>query len=375
MEILGLQLYPDKESIYAKVNPLKKEIKIVKSAKKPKIVASIPVKQTTFRIFNFSFNESQKIKKAIETALSIEFSDFNLIDYSYIKKDDKIFCIITKKEYIKKLKEEIPDITTLDSDIFSIIRVMNFNRLYSGEVLHFYDNYAFYLKVEESFPLEIRTLTIDEAIKLKNENTLLSGNIPETLEGKKLKNPVNNPQLNVAFGNVLKPVYQVGVDFLHKEISLTFNYTFVVSLLSVLLFLFINTGFLVKEFQLKKELKLLKNKEKEIYIKYFGDNVVVDPISQAKGKVANLDISTSKKEDVADFIDFIGNVRKKIPNLKIVSLTASTKKVSIKGYANSIEEVDKFKTYLKKKLPYVKIEESSKDASGKIRFKIKASTS
>ncbi|RMA93163.1 hypothetical protein [Hydrogenothermus marinus] len=369
MEILGIEIYPEKRKIYAKLNPLKKEIKIIKPSSKAKAIASIPTIKSTFRIFELDIKEKSKIKKAIETNISIEFPNFENLEYSYYQYKNKIFCVITKKEYIEQIKQKFNNLSSIDSDIFSIIRVLNFNNITSGEVIHFYKNEAFYLKIESNFPKEVKTITIEEAKNLATNDTFLSGYIPKNIKGKILNNSLNEPSLNIAFGNILKPAYEIGVDFLHRESKLSLKTLITFSILLILTFLFINIGLFIKDYQLKKELNLTKSKEKEIYLKYFGE-IPVDPLSQAKGKVKNLNKSKEHKKDVADILDFIGKTKKDINNLKIMNIKASFETISIKGYASSIEDITKFTENLKKKFSFVKIVESSKDADGKIRFKL-----
>ena len=372
MNILAVQI-TEKERIqlYAKVNPLKKQIEVVKSLKNPKVIVSIPVKDSTFRTFNFDFDDENKIKKAVETALKAELPDYKEIEWSYYKKNSQIFCVITKREIISKLKEEFSDIYSIDSDVFSLLRLLLYNEKDNADIIHIYNDYAVYIEIKEGFPNKVLSIPLEKANDILKENlkVMVSGFIPENIENPILNNPLKNPKLNIAFGNALKPVYRTGVDFLHKETFVNLKNLASLSLLVLMVFIFINIGLFVKAYTLKHEIKKVKNKEKIVYMKYFG-GTPVDPLAQAKGKVAALKESFTKKEDSADILNFIGRQKSKIPDIEVIYINISSNSAVIRGFADSIQTVDKFRRALNEKFTDVKIEESVKDANGKIRFRI-----
>ncbi len=373
MNILAIQLTEkEKVQLYAKVNPLKKQIEVVKSLKNPKVIVSIPVKESTFRIFNFDFDDERKIKKAVETALKVEFPNYNEIEWAaYYKENLQIFCVITKKELIYSLKEEHNNIYSIDSDVFSLIRLLLYNGEENAKLVHFYESYAVYLEVKQNFPQKVQSISLEDAedILKKDNNILVSGFIPENIENPVLNNPSKDPKLNIAFGNALKPIYRIGVDFLHKETFLNLKNIVSISILILTFFIFINIGLFVKAYTLKQEIKKVKNKEKIVYMKYFG-GTAVDPVAQAKGKVATLKESFTKKEDAAYILNFIGKQKLKVPKIEIIYINISSESVVIRGFADSIQTIDRFRRALNTKFSNVKIEESVKDANGKIRFRI-----
>ncbi|MCW4573362.1 hypothetical protein SAMN06264868_104102 [Venenivibrio stagnispumantis] len=368
MEILALQLEKE-EKIYAKINPLNKDIKISENLKNPKVVVSIPVNQTTFRYFKLDINDEIKLKKAVETSLKFDFPDFENIAFDFYKKNNDIFCVITKKEIVENIKTQYKSIFKIDSDIFAILRVLTHNNIKDADIIHFYPDYAVYIKVENSFPKFVRSLSINEAINSAKENNsiIVSGYIPRDINNPVLNNPLSDPRLNIAFGNLIAPLYDIGIDFLHQEDFFSFKKLSLITLSLVGVFIMINLSLFIKVLFLEKELKFIKNKEKIIYTKYFNEPAF-EPVNQARGKVAKFQEDSKNKENIADILEFIGS--KKSKTIDILFLDISQNQLSIKAVANTIEEVENFRKILNDKFSDVKIEESVKEPEGRIRFKI-----
>ncbi len=357
-----------KQELTGNVNILRKTVHITKENKKWTVYSYIPFKFSSYRIYQFPFSDKNKILKAVKTSLIMELKDISPYEIDFYQKENKVFCVITKKELIKQLLETHPDIELLDSDIFCLIRVAKHNGITSGVIYHFYEDFVLYIKFSDSFPVEVRTYPKTD-IPIE-KNALLSGKIPEQYKSEKvLNNPTGNPKLNVLFGLLLRPVYQEGIDFLKKE-NKGFLDVLVKSVISVLIVLFIiNVGLFIQKYFLNKQLLYVKNKEKEIFVKYFGSSKVIDPLSQAKGLVSTKNIHLQK--DGADILYHIAQSKRSVPSIKITKITVENGDFYIKGFADNIEEVDRFKTLLNKNFNHVNIEESKKDASGKIRFSIK----
>ncbi len=375
MNITGIDYRSDEELIvYAKVNPFKKKVNILeKEPKNSQRIISIPVYLSTFRVYQFPLKDKEKIKNLIKGQLQFDIpASFDEIDYSYyVHHDGRVFCVITKKEILNSIVEKYKQVNIIDSEVFSIIRLLNHIGLKDGEVIHFYKDQTVYLKITDNFPEDVRIISKNYHDYVK-EDTFLSGDIPQ--EFKNHKNILTfevDTKLNVAYGNVLRGIYSIGVDFLHKDqlnlVSIFFKFIFAV----ILAFLFIDVSLLISNTLLENQIKKVKNKQKEIYLKYFSPSgPVFDPLMQAKGLIANAKSSKSSKESLLTILDNIAQAKLKSGIEEIYRINVEEDSFSIQGVAKTLKDVEKFKNYLSRYYK-VSIEESVVNAEGKIRFKIK----
>ncbi len=356
------------QELTGNINILRKTIHITKEDKKGSVYSYIPFKFSSYRVYQFPFTDKGKVLKAVKTSLVMELKDISPYEIDFYQKENKVFCVITRKELIEQLLEAYPNLELLDSDIFCLIRLAKHNGIARGVIYHFYEDFVLYIKFSDSFPLEVRTYPKTDISVEKD--ALLSGKIPEQFKSERvLNNPTKDPQLNILFGLLLRPIYQEGIDFLKRE-NKGFLDILVKSVIFIVIVLFIiNIGLSVQKYFLNKQLLYVKNKEKEIFIKYFGSSKVIDPLSQAKGLVSVKDNYFQK--DGADILYHIAQSKRSIPSIKITKITVENTEFYIKGFADSIENIDRFKTILNRKFRQVSVEESKKDASGKIRFSIK----
>ncbi len=377
MIIRSIEYIKGEERIaYAEINPFKKEIKpIQKEPKEFKTIASLSALDTTFRIYTFPLKDKDKIKNLIEGQLQFDLPlPIEEIEYAYFIQDNKAFCVITRKEVIRDLKEKYGKVDEIDSDIFAIIRLFNLDIGNSGKVIHMYGEYGFYLEFENNFPTKVNVISEKEIEKYYDKSIFLSGKIPKNLIGtaKILKNPFNDPKFGVTTGIFLKPIFtDIGIDFLHKERS---DVTLKILISAIVLFfaiIFIDIGLFIQNIFLKKEIQEVKSAEKEIFIKYFSQTTpVFDPLNQAKGLVAAA--KTSKKDifDVINVLNDIGKAKKIAKIKEIYQISINPLEFSIKGIALNLKDIETFKNLLSSKYNVV-IEETVTNVEGEIRFSIK----
>ena len=201
------------------INPIKKDIKLITNSTDKKIsfeIYSIPSSKLTFRRYSFPTKKLEVLEKSLKTQLQLDLPiDINEVEYRYITKTGEdgydVFCVIAKKEDIKNF----PKKTIVDTDFFSLIRLAKFNGLSEGIIYHFTDENILKIRFKDYFPLEVRVL--DEVYQIE-ERAYLSGKIENfKFDNKILNNPTAEPINNVAFGLLLKPIYDIGIDFLKKD--------------------------------------------------------------------------------------------------------------------------------------------------------------
>ncbi len=377
MHIKGIDYKKDKQyELFAEVNVFKKKVKILeKEPKEAKIIVSIPFNMTTFRVYNFPVKDPEKIKNLVKGQLQFDIPiPLEELEYDFFLRDETAFCIITKKSVIEEIKEVYPKIDILDSEIFSIIRLMNFNGYNSGKVIHFYKDYIYYLEFEDNFPKLVHALSEKELSNYLDNNVFLSGEIPEDLKRKHkvLNNPTESPILNVAFGNVLRGIFdEIGIDFLHKEKADLTSYILKGLIYFIIALLFVNLGIYAKIYFLQQKIKEVQSKEKEIFIKYFSSSTpVFDPLTQAKGLVSSIENRKTQTLDALDILDDIGKAKMKTNIKELYKINIGISDFSIQGIAESLKDVENFKNELSKEYE-VTIEESVTNTEGKIRFSIK----
>lgn len=369
MIVKGIDLSLNVELV-AKIKPLKSEVYLIdKPSSIQKTIASFPAVKSTFRTYEFPFADKDKIQKAVETALKVDLPvSFESVSYDYTLKTQKdktiVFCVIAKKEDVQNLK----NVDILDSEVFAPLRITRFLNLKNITILHFSDGYIVEVFVEDGFIKKVRILKNIENIP---ENTLLSGDIPEKFENSpKLKIENILPKYNVAYGLLLRMLDDTGVDLLHKSNKDTF-----VKLLKGTFYLFLSVlvlsiaiGF--KVFVLKKQIKYVKEKEKEVFVKSFNySGTIFDPLEQAKSKLLMLKNKNNDKEDTIDVLNFIGTGLSKLNNVELFKITISQNRFIIKGVAKSIREIEMLKNFLSKKYN-AKIEETVNTPKGEVRFTI-----
>jgi hypothetical protein len=377
MNIKGIDYKKEKKyELVAEVNVFKKKVKILeKEPKETKVVVSVPFNLTTFRVYKFPVKDNDKIKNLVKGQLQFDIPiPLEELEYDFYLKDDTAFCVITKKSVIEEIKETYQKVDILDSEIFSIIRLMNFKGENSGKVIHFSSDYAYYLEFEDNFPKMVHALSDKDLDKFLSSDTFLSGEIPESLKEKHkiLNNPTKNPALNIAFGNILRGIFdETGIDFLHKEKADFTSYIVKGLIYFMIALFFINAGIYAKIFFLQEKIKEVKNKEKEIFIKYFSSSTpVFDPLTQAKGLVSSVENRKTQTIDALDILDDVGKAKMKTRIKELYKINIGISDFTIQGIAESLKDVENFKNELSKKYQVI-IEESVTNTEGKIRFSIK----
>ncbi len=376
MNITGIDYREDRDFIlYGKVNPFKKEVKLLeREPKNSSVVVSIPAYLSTFRVYKFPIKDREKIKNLVKGQLQFDIPiPFEEIDYAYyVYSDGRVFCVITKKSVISDITEKYKVVNVIDSEIFSLIRLLNHKGKREGKIVHFFGDKTVYLEVKDNFPENIRILKEQEAEDFISEDVLISGTIPDRF--KNYENIVSlgvEPDFNVAYGNLLKNIYSPGVDFLHKE---TFNLSALlvkVFLSIILIFLFIDTSLFLKVYYLQQEIKQVKNKQIEIFQKYFSSSSpVYDPLLQAKGLIEKAESSEEEEESLLEILERIAQAKAKSSIEEIYRINVQTNSFSVQGIAPSLKDVEKFKDELSKYYN-VTIEESVVTTEGKIRFRLK----
>ncbi len=378
MIIRSIEYINGKEEIaFAEVNPFKKEIKLLKKEpKEAKTIVSLSALDTTFRLYSFPIKDKEKIKNLIEGQLKFDLPvPIDQIEYAYFIKENQAFCVITKKEIIKALKEENGQIDEIDSDIFAIIRLFKLYHGNSGKVIHMYDEHnGFYLEFENTFPKKVNVISDKEMQNFYDDETYLSGQIPKQYieNAQILKNPFNDPKLSILSGILLKPIFtEIGIDFLHKERSDLTSKFLVSVLILVLSILFIDIGLTIQNLFLQKELNKVKAAEKEIFIKYFSQTTpVFDPLSQARGLVSSAKNQKKEKFDAISVLNDIGKAKKIAKIKEIYQINVNPLEFTIKGIAVNLKDIETFKNILSSKYN-VRIEETVTNVEGEIRFSIK----
>jgi hypothetical protein len=266
----------------------------------------------------------------------------------------------------------------LDTEILALLRLAKKNGITNGEILHFNKEYILTLKFEEFFPKEVRVLNKDT--KLENlENFYLSGFIPEKIlkeanKYKILNNETENPEFNVAYGSLLNPIDNLAVDFSFSKSS-----ELLIRSLKGLLYLFltvliINLAILIGIFLKEREIKKVKDAQKEVYIKYISQSgEVYDPLTQAKGLLKTVKSGGGNTGiDPIDLLAEIGMGKKKYKIIDLERIDIYEDGFIIQGEARSLSDIENFKNYLSKNYK-VTIDETNKKDNGNIKFILRGS--
>ncbi|WP_457639346.1 hypothetical protein [Persephonella sp.] len=371
MVIEGIDLSSGNK-VLAEVNPLKKSVSLLEKGRPSKKIYGLPVEKTLFRLYRFPTKNREKVHQALISHLKHDLPvSLDEVEFDYLFRTDgnhtEVFCVIAKKEDLKKLDRK----SSVDSEVFALIRLMKQKKISDFSVVHFAPAYRYLLKVKDGFPVFIKTLG-DEELKLYiNEDTYVSGFIPEGIKGEVLNNPTGKPENNVAFGLVLKALDDTGVDLLHSDTGGMLKHLLKGALYLLIAVVLINTALFAVYYFKNKELAVIKEKEKEIFIKYFGEGTpVYDPLLQAKGIVAGLKSSGMSQEDAVDLLNYIGKSKKDAGISEIYKISLSQGMFTIYGKASSIRQVEKFKNLLSEKFSTT-IEETVNTPAGDVRFIIK----
>jgi len=290
------------------------------------------------------------------------------IEYSYFERYEKnrteIFCVIVRKEDLQKIK----DGDIIDSEIFALLRLAKYNGLNNCEILHFSEGYSVYLKIKDQFIDQVRVFSQKPEI---DDNFYLSGNIPEDISSNRiLKNPTDDPSLNVAFGLLLRGVDDTGIDLLHRSEELYTEKILKGAVYLTLAVVLFNLALIFRLELLERQLRSIKEKEKELFVKGFNyTGEVFDPLEQAKGKIASLKASSVKKEDAVDILDFIGRSKRSAGISRIYRISITSERFVIQGIAYSIKDVERFKNGLNSKYE-ANIDETVSTPEGMVRFSI-----
>ena len=356
------------------INPIKKDVKIIQNIANKRVsleIYSIPSYKLTFRKYSFPTKKIEFLEKSLKTQLKLDLPvDIDEVEYRYITKPNKngydVFCVIAKKEDLKNF----PKKTIVDTDFFSLIRLAKFNGVSDGIIYHFTDKNVIKVRFKDSFPLEVRVF--NEIYQIE-ENAYLSGKIKGlNFKNRVLNNPTAEPINNVSFGLLLKPVYDIGVDFFKKN-DTDFIKNNLKSLLYLTLSLIILNFVFFINLQVKNyELKKIKEKEKEIFYKYWQTSgKIYSPLTQAKGILKNLKLKNRKKTDKLTLLNKLGRLVKYSGIESITRVYISDNRIVIEGFATNENQFKKFRKRLNRRFP-INEEENYIQQSGKLKFKIEA---
>ncbi|WP_457643799.1 hypothetical protein [Persephonella sp.] len=361
--------------ILADINPLKKSVSVIQKGKPVKKIYGFPVKKTLLRIYEFPFKNREKLHKAVISHLKYDLPvALDELEYSYITRAEgdttKIFCIAVRKSDLKGFDGK----SSVDSEIFALIRLLRFNGITDCTLIHFGPDYIFVMKIKDSFPQFVRTILKEEIEIYTEENTYLSGFIPDDYRSgdiNLLNNPTGDTKMNVAFGLVLRALDDFGVDLLHRDRGGLISVLLKGAVYLFIAFILLNGALFGVYYFKEKELKIVKEKEKEIFIKYFGDGTpVYDPLTQAKGLVSIKGKGSVSEEDAVDLLNEIGRAKKESGIKEIYKINISGTMFTVYGKADSITKVEKFKNLLSRKYTTT-IEETVNTPAGDIRFVVK----
>ena len=360
--------------LIADVNPIKKSIKIINSFGNGKTfleIYSIPSVKLTFRKYFFPVKKIDYLEKSLKTQLSLDLPiSLKDVEYRYVyKESDKgldVFCVIVRKEDLK----EYPKESIVDTEIFSLLRLAKFNGIDEGIIYHFTENYVLKIVFKENFPEEVRVL---EEVGLIEEDAYISGLIGDKFKNfKVLNNLTSDPTNNVAFGLAIKSFYNIGIDFLKKDDidfvkkSIKNFFYLAVSILIINLVFFISLQ--IKNYELKK----IKEKEKEIFFKYWQHSgKIYSPLTQAKGILKSIKRNKVIQKDATLTLESLGRMVKLSNINEIKKVYVSDNKIVIEGIADSNEDVEKLKKYFSRKFNLKN--EEIKSIDNKLKFRFEAS--
>ena len=381
MIVLAKDLGTGNELI-GEVNPLKKEIKLVEGKKPSKFIYGFPVNKSIFRKYIFPFKNREKINKAVKGNLQLDLPiPFEDVEYSFVYRERvedgkaEVFCVIVRKEDIQGFDKN----SSLDSEIFALMRLTKFQYIHNGVIVHFSKDYIYLISFRNNFPESVRVIREKdlEEKKLLDKNTVLfSGIIPDYIKEKVeknriLNNPTGRPEYNIPYGLLLKGIDEFGIDFIHKDEEEILSKLIKGIAYIAVSVLIVNVGLIINWSLKEKELKKIKSKEKEIYIKYFNaSEAVYDPVLQAEGLVSSFKHSEESLLDASDVLSQIGKAKDiaKIDEIYRVSIDGNI--FSIQGKAKSVTDVEKFKNALSVKFK-AEIDETVSTTDGKVRFSVK----
>ncbi|NPA13546.1 MAG: hypothetical protein GXO45_06135, partial [Aquificae bacterium] len=322
-----------------------------------------PVSKSLFRRYKLKVKDKKHIEKALHSKLKAELPlPLEKFRYRYIHRKDgdytDIFCVLIPEEELKGLKNKV-----VDSEVFALLRLFLHQGKREGSILHISQDYRYLLEVKDGFPEAVKVISGNTAV---DNNTYLSGKVEG--EGKRLNNPTGNPLYNVCYGLLIKDFYPFGVDF-NSQIEGDWLDKQLKGVLYIGAgFLAVGVGLYTLALSKGAVLKEIKEKQKEVYAKYISPNeVVIDPLTQAKGKLSQLQKSAGKTVDGAYILSKLGEAKVKagIKEIKRVSINGGY--IQIEGKADSITQIEKFKNTLSNQFD-IKITQTSKTPSGQLRF-------
>ena len=381
MIVSGVDLGTGK-SLTGEVNPLKKEVKVLEGKKPSKVIYGFPVNRSIFRKYLFPFKNKDKIEKAVRGNLQIDLPvPFDEVEYSYVYRERpedgkvEVFCVIVKKEDLKDFDEK----SSVDSEIFALMRLTKFHYIHNGVIVHFSKDYIYLISFRNNFPETVRVIREEEIHKknlIEKKTVMFSGIVPDYIQEKIeknriLNNPTENPEYNVAFGLVLKGIDEFGIDFIHKDEEEVLSKFIKGAGYLALSIILINVGLFVGNTIKSEELKKVKSKEKEIFIKYFNaSGTVYDPLMQAEGLVASVQKSGETYKDAADVLKQIGKAKDVANITEIYRINIDGSMFTVQGKATSISDVEKFKNVLSMEFK-AQINETVSTPEGNVRFSVK----
>ncbi len=185
--------------------------------------------------------------------------------------------------------------------------------------------------------------------------------VGEEVRAETAKEELVNPSINLRQDELS---YKGDIERIKKSLRLT-------GILILILLLLLGAYTTIKLISLKKENAMLTKEINTVYHNAFPrDTKIVDVVRQFKG---NMNTLIEKKTilggtPLADILLDISNLKNK--NIILSELNADEKNVTIKGSAQSFENVDEFKNALSSSFIDVKIIDSKASFDNKINFSI-----
>lgn len=347
------------------VNPIKSEVSVVQSSKLPQVVIGMAsALNTSYRILKKN-TKVKSITSYIKGLLKIESvldTDDILVRTTDLDGDLNL-AVLTDNRYIEDVKRDHADISILDYEVTSILRLMEFCGVSAEKVLHFNRDYAVEIVFEGGL---LKSIMVKDLTQITTDGYLLSGFIPEGVVGDFLNNPTGDPKYNVAFGGALYFLSDININFLQKESSEETLILF--SLLALILaFLFVIASFGIKTIYLNKKIadieRLSKNEIKRLNI-----TNIVDPLSQAKGVLAKFRDEEGK--NILPVLDQVGSALSQVNSIVLHNIIVSYDEVTLDVDATNSNDLEEFRKRLSQKYNFV-VQESSKDPKGITKAKIK----
>lgn len=353
----GLELICD-------VNPIRSDISILDSASPQTTIGLGSSLYTTYRILKKnprikSITEYLKGLLRLESVLDLD----NILVRTTDLDNDLNLAILTEDRYIEDIKKVHPNLTIMDHEITSLLRLMEYNNLACDRVLHFNREYLLEILFEDGL---LKSIMVRDPGEVSLEGAFLSGFVPVGVDGHILNNPTGDPKYNVAFGGALYFLSDININFLQKERSE--ESVIILSLFTLILaFLLVLGSFGVRTIYLQKKVaeidKLSRDEVKKLNI-----TNIVDPTSQAKGVLAKL--KDDENKNLLPILDQIGSALSQVSSIVLHDITLTFDEIVLDIDAPNAYLLEDFKKRLPQSYNFV-VQESTKDPRGGIKAKVK----